>query len=80
MAEVPGSWTRRKRVELLAKGRTEWGHGGLHKGRGRDGRCPPEPHHHCDDLCAYPTPLECADAGVPYRKPSEWDSRAGSGS
>lgn len=76
MAEVPGSYTRRKRVELLAKGRTQWGHGGEHRGRGPLGSdCPTYPHHHCDDLCTYPTPLECEDAGVPYREPHEWAPR-----
>lgn len=76
MAEVPGNYTRRKRVELLQRGRTQWGHGGSHFGTGKDG-CPPTYHHHCDDLCTYPTPLECKDAGVPYRAPSDWDRRPG---
>lgn len=75
-----GKWTQAKRIELLAAGREQWGCGGTHVGRRHMGKshpdCPPYPHHHHDDLCAYPTREECAAAGVPYRTPDEWRSRA----
>lgn len=69
-----GSWTRNKRVELLAAGRTQWGCKGMHHAQTRPD-CTPGPHHHHTDLCTYPTPLECEDAGVPWREPHAWDPR-----
>lgn len=74
-----GEYTRRKRIELLKAGRTQWGCGGTHKGRGPKGDCPPYEHHHHDDLCDLPTPEELEEAGVkmPVRG---WDSRGRRGS
>lgn len=51
------------RIEALAGGQAQWGHGGQHHGNGTP-ECPRELHHHHDDFCDLPTLGECAAAGV----------------
>jgi hypothetical protein len=65
----------RHRVEhILESG--QFGCAGQHHGRRGDPDCPPHRHHHHDLFCGYPTTFECAVAGVPWRAPRLWGSRA----
>jgi hypothetical protein len=64
------------RIEALRRGRLQWGHGGFHHGNGAPD-CPRGLHHHHDEFCDLPTPMEVRKAGVSVPK-GGWHSRAGS--
>jgi hypothetical protein len=51
------------RVLRLKSGDWQFGHGGRHNGVGTE-ECPKTLHHHCDDFCKSPSPLELMEAGI----------------
>lgn len=65
MADTP-------RVARLKSGDYSFGHSGTHHGVGTED-CPRDRHHHHDDFCRMPTPLELQEAGV---DPEEFKARS----
>lgn len=63
-----------RRIEALRDGRIQWGHAGTHHGTGAPD-CPRERHHHHDDYCRLPYPVEVYAAGVTMPE-GGWRSRA----